>query len=355
MDDGPRGEAEQHVGAALVELTRGGVVDEIHRGHLAVVAASGELRFAVGDPERTIALWRSAAKPFQAMPLIAGGGVERFALSTQEIALTAASHGGEPVHVHLVEALLDRAGHRVEQLACGAHAPLDADAARELVRRDEDPTALHNNCSGKHAGMLALADQLGAPAVGYRKPDHPVQRTIIENVCRFTRLEPRELVLALDGCGVPSFGISVYRMALAFARLMAPPDDVPEPYRLAAAVVREAMMEHPYLVAGRSRLDTELMQAMPGAILAKSGAGGVQCIGLPGGVGLAVKIEDGASSAASGEPSGVAALAALRDLGALDEARWHALRAHAAPVVRSVAGEHAGDVRATFELRRRAG
>jgi L-asparaginase II len=351
MDDAPRREAEQHVGAALVELIRGGVVDEVHRGHLAVVSASGELRFAVGDPERAISLWRSAAKPFQAMPLIAVRGLERLTLSTEEIALTAASHGGEPVHTRLVESLLERTGHRVEQLACGTHAPLDPHAARALVRRDEAPTALHNNCSGKHAGMLALAGLLGAPAAGYRRPDHPVQRMITENVCRFAQLEPGELVLALDGCGVPSFGITVYRMALAFARLMAPPDDVPAPYRLAAGVVREAMMAHPYLVAGRSRLDTELMQAMPAAILAKEGAGGVQCIGLPGGVGLAVKIADGASSAEAGGPAGVAALAALRDLGVLDEGAWHALHAHAVPVVRTVAGEHAGNVRAAFQLR----
>ena len=137
--------------AALVELIRSGLVDEIHRGDLAVVSADGEQRFAVGDPARKIAYWRSSAKPFQSMPLIASGAAARLALSTEELALTAASHGGEPVHVALAASLLDHVGHRVEELECGASAPLDAEAAHELARRGVEPTPLHNNCSGQHA------------------------------------------------------------------------------------------------------------------------------------------------------------------------------------------------------------
>ena len=163
----------------------------------------------------------------------------------------------------------------------------------ELVRQGVDPSPLHNNCSGKHAGMLALADELGAPFAGYRRPGHPVQRVILENVARFTGLEQREIELGLDGCGVPCFGISISHMALAFARLMRPPDDTPDDHRDAAARVRGAMMGNPYLVAGRDRVDTDLMQALPGRILSKGGAGGVHCIGLPDGVGIAIKIEDG--------------------------------------------------------------
>jgi L-asparaginase II len=222
-------------------------------------------------------------------------------------------------------------------------------AARERARRGVEPSPLHNNCSGQHAGLLTLADQLGAPIAGYHRPAHPVQRTIVENVARFTGLEQRKIVLGLDGCGVPCFGISVFHMALAFARLMAPPDDLPEPYRAAAAEVRSAMMEQPYLVAGRNRIDTDLMRTLPGAV-SKEGAGGVQCIGLPGGVGLAVKMEAGAGSAGSGDPAGVAALEALRQLGILDDAAWSALGMHTHPEVRSVSGEHAGNARAAFEL-----
>ena len=337
---------------ALVELIRSGLVDEIHRGDLAVVSADGELRFAVGDPLRKVAFWRSSAKPFQALPLIASGAAERLGLASEDVALMAASHGGEPVHVKRAASLLERTGHRIEDLECGAHAPLDAASARDLERRGEPPTALHNNCSGKHAGLLALADELGAPFAGYRLPGHPVQGAILESVGRFTGLERREIAIGLDGCGVPCFGISVYRMALAFARLMAPGDEIPLAYREAAGVVREAMMQHPYLVAGRGRIDTDLMSQLPGAIVSKGGAGGVQCIGLPGGIGLALKIEGGAASAPAGGPSGIAALAALRQIDVLDAQSWAALAEHARPEIRSVAGEHAGDARAAFELRR---
>jgi L-asparaginase II len=337
---------------ALVELIRGGVVDEIHHGDIAVVAFDGKLRASVGDPRGKIALWRSSAKPFQAMPLIARGAAARLGVTREEIALTAASHGGEPMHVALATALLERAGHRSDDLECGAHAPLDAASARALERAGVEPSALHNNCSGKHAGMLALADDLGAPFSGYRLPAHPVQVGIAETVVRFSGAGPDEITLALDGCGVPSFGISVYRMALAFARLMAPPPGIPDEYRDAARVVREAMMAHPYLVAGRDRLDTDLMQALPGALVSKGGAGGVQCIGLPGGIGVALKIEDGAASAQPGGPAGVAALEALRQLGVLGEAAGDVLARHAAPAVRSVAGERAGELRPAFELSR---
>jgi L-asparaginase II len=337
---------------ALVQLIRSDLVDEIHRGDLAIVSADGELRFAVGDPRHKVAFWRSSAKPFQALPLIASGAAERLGLASEDVALTAASHGGEPVHVDRIASLLGRTGHRIEDLECGAHAPLDAEAAHDLERRGESPTALHNNCSGKHAGLLALADALGAPFAGYRLPGHPVQGAILESVQRFTGLERRQIAIGLDGCGVPCFGISIYRMALAFARLMAPREEIPEAYRDAAGVVREAMMQHPYLVAGRKRIDTDLMAQLPGAILSKGGAGGVQCIGLPGGIGLALKIEDGAASASAGAPAGVAALEALRQLDLLDAASWAALQEHARPAIRSVAGEHAGDARAAFELGR---
>jgi L-asparaginase II len=339
---------------ALVELIRSGLVDEIHHGDLAVVSADGELRFAVGDPLHKVAFWRSSAKPFQAVPLIASGAAERLGLSSEDIALIAASHGGEPVHVDRVASLLERTGHRVEDLECGAHAPLDPEAARDLERHGEAPTALHNNCSGKHAGLLALADELGAPSPGYRLPGHPVQDAILESVGCFTSLERREIAIGLDGCGVPCFGISIYRMALAFARLLAPGDEISGAFQDAAGVVRRAMTQHPYLVAGRKRIDTDLMSQLPGAILSKVGAGGVHCIGLPGGIGVAVKIEDGAGSTPAGGAAGVAALEALRQLEVLDAASLVALEEHARPAVRSVAGELAGHAQAAFELRRPA-
>jgi L-asparaginase II len=338
------------VSAPLVEVTRGAIVDELHRGDIAVVSADGELRWSVGNPRVRVAYWRSSAKPFQAMAVVASGAAERFGFASEDIALAASSHSGERVHVERVSALLERIGCSIDDLACGAHPPFDAESASELARSGEQPTALHSNCSGKHAGMLALAEQLGITRQGYRFPAHPVQQLMLDNVARFSGIARDEIVIGVDGCGVPCFGTSVYDMAYAFARLMVPGGDIPEPYARAAAVVREAMMAHPYLVAGRDRLDTDLMHATRGALVAKVGAGGVQCVGLRGGLGLAIKTEAGAAGATRSPPAGVAAIEALRQLGELDPATLAALAAYARPGITTVAGEPAGEVRPVFAL-----
>jgi L-asparaginase II len=338
------------VSAPLVEVTRGPLVDELHRGDVAVVSADGELRSSVGDPRAAVAYWRSSAKPFQAMVVVASGAAARFGFSPEDIALTASSHCGEPVHVDRVAALLERIGCTVDDLACGAHAPFDAGSALALARSGDRPTALHSNCSGKHAGMLALAEQLGVRREGYRFLSHPVQQLMLDNVARFSGVPRGEIVIGVDGCGVPCFGTSVYRMAYAFARLMAPDASIPEPYARSAAIVREAMMAHPYLVAGRDQLDTDLMLAMPGALVSKVGAGGVQCVGLRDGLGLAIKTEAGAAGATRTPPAGVASVEALRQLGELDPVTRVALAPHAHPEITTVAGEPAGELRPVFVL-----
>jgi L-asparaginase II len=337
------------VSAPLVEVTRGSIVDELHRGDIAVVADDGELRFSVGNPRGKVAYWRSSAKPFQVMEVVASGAAERFGFSAEDIALAASSHNGERVHVERAASMLERIGCSVADLECGAHPPFDAASARALERAGERPTALHSNCSGKHAGMLALAAHLGVARAGYRFPEHPVQQLMLDNVARFSGVSRDEIVIGIDGCGVPCFGTSVDAMARAFARLMAPDESIPQRYASAAAVVREAMMAHPYLVAGRDRLDTDLMRAVPGVLVSKVGAGGVQCVGLRGGLGLAIKTEDGGAGATT-PPAGIAALEALRQLGVLDAAALSALDGHAHQRVTTVAGEPAGEARAAFAL-----
>jgi L-asparaginase II len=194
--------------------------------------------------------------------------------------------------------------------------------------------------------MLALAELMGEPHGGYRFPEHPVQQALLGSVARFAGLEPAGVALGLDGCGVPCYGTSLYGLALAYARLMTPEGRVDDADARSAGVIREAMLDHPYLVAGRLRFDTELMQATPGRLLAKVGAGGVQCIGLRSGIGIAVKIEDGAQ----GHPAGVAALEVLRLLGELDDATLGELARHARPAVETVAGERSGELRPVFSL-----
>lgn len=345
----------------LVEITRGPLVETLHRGDVAVVDTAGRLLYAAGDPRRKEAFWRSSAKPFQAMPIVYTGAADAFGFSPEDLALFCASHNGEPVHTERALAVLQRIGLGPEFLRCGAHLPYDAATARALQQAGQAPGPLHSNCSGKHSGMLSLAVHLGASPEGYLDPGHPVQREILANVARMAGLAPGAIHLGVDGCGVPCFGLSVYHMALAFARL-ADPQELEPPYRAAAERVREAMLAHPYLVAGRGRICTDLMRQGAGGIVAKSGASGVYCVGLKpelvqrlpafaglrGGVGLAVKLEDG-GGLGSRE---VAVVEALRQVGALGPEQLAALRAYARPEVKNVAGRTVGEGRPAFTLRR---
>jgi L-asparaginase II len=340
--------------APVIELTRGPLIDAIHRGDLALVSADGQLQASVGNPIEKIAYSRSSAKPFQAMPIVASGAAERWGFSPEDLALITGSHNGEPVHVERAASLLRRIGVSAEELACGVHPPLDPGAARMLERGGQPPTVLHNNCSGKHIGMIALAEHLGADRKGYEAAGHPVQREILRTLSAFTGLSPDQIRIGVDGCTVPCFGTSIYHLALAFARLMQPVPSVPEPLASAAKTIRDAMMAHPYLVAGRSRLDTELMQ-ISGGLVSKGGAAGVECVGLSDGLtgrGLAVKIEDGAAATSPGRPAGVVVIEALRQLGVLSSRAMTALHAYAHPALENIAGEPVGEVRAVFSLER---
>lgn len=332
----------------VVEVARGALVEAVHRGSIAVVDASGALHASIGDPSRTWTYWRSAAKPFQSLAVVSSGAAARWGFSSEELAVVSGSHGGGPSHVSLVSTLLDRIGVDVKELTCGAHAPLDPRAAGELLAGGNEPSALHNNCSGKHAGMLALARHLGAKTNGYAEAGHPVQQAMLAAVARCTGLREVSISIGVDGCGVPCFGTSRFHLALAFARLM---DEtfLEEPEASAARVIRGAMLAHPELVAGPNRLDTELMSVGGGTCLAKGGASGVSCVGLAGGFGLAVKIEDGADFV-PGRPSGVAALEALRQLGVLEPSSVDSLREHARPEIRTVAGARVGEARPAFTL-----
>lgn len=332
----------------LVEEIRGGVVEAVHRGDLAVVDSRGNLRASVGDPLGKLTYWRSAAKPFQAVPLVASGAAERFSFSASDLALIAGSHNGERVHADQASELLAKIDCDLADLACGAHPPLDPQAAADLLRRGEEPSALHNNCSGKHIGMLALAAHLGADRRGYPLVDHPVQTAILEAICHFSGVPRDAVAIGIDGCGVPCLGTSVYHLALAFARLM-DARGVSEPSASAAHEVQAAMIAHPYLVAGRGRLDTDLMETNAGRLVAKGGASGVQCIGLSEGLGIAIKIEDGATGPPP-SPGAVVAIAALHLLNVLDDAEVTSLITHARPLLRSVAGDVVGKVRPTFDL-----
>jgi L-asparaginase II len=257
----------------------------------------------VGDAEGYVYA-RSSAKPFQTMPLVLSGVDDALGLTDEELAVACASHSAEEPHLDAVRSILEKARLSEEDLQNGAHPPLYASAAAELARSGEEPKPIHGNCSGKHAGMLALCVHMGWETASYRDPDHPLQLWILEIVARVCGLERDEILLGGDGCGVPAFGMPLKNLATGFARL-GTGESLPDDLAGAAERVREVMQKHPYIVAGTERFDTAVMRGTD--LVSKSGAEAMFCAGSPKGWGLALKISDGASRAV--RPAALAALA----------------------------------------------
>ncbi len=272
-----------------VEITRGDTVESRHRVHAAVVER-GHLVAGARDAH-LVTMWRSCAKPFQVLPLLTSGGFDKLSWGTEELALACASHGGEPEHVALAERMLASIGLEEGDLACGTHEPLSNRGAK-LWRESAQPlTRLHNNCSGKHAAMLARAHTMHWPTRGYERVEHQVQLSCLGEVACWTGVSIDDMPIAVDGCGVPVVALPLDRMALAFARLGVAAEAGEEmPRRIA-----EAMRAQPELVGGCRRFDTMVLQETQGRVIAKVGAEGVHSVMVPDrGIGFAVKAEDGA-------------------------------------------------------------
>ena len=336
----------------LVEVTRGGITESRHRGHIVAVEPDGTIAAYLGAPE-TVTYLRSSAKPHQAIPLVASGAADRFGFTEKEIALACASHSGEPIHTEVAASMLKKIGLGPEALKCGIHEPYSAEEARRLRERGESPNVLQNNCSGKHAGMLALALQLGAPTETYDEATNPVQLAIGKVVSQFSEIAIEDIAVGVDGCGVPVFGITVKAMALMYARLVSPPPEFDDQTSGACARIVSAMTTYPELIGGSSdRLDTEMMRAAKGRLVSKVGAEGVYTVGIlpcadwPRGLGLALKIEDGDDHRA--RPTVV--IESLRQLGILADESLEAVSRYAFFPVRNRRGDVVGEVTPEFKL-----
>lgn len=337
----------------LVEVRRGAITESRHRGHLVAVTPNGQIASYLGDPANVTFL-RSSAKPFQAIPLLVSGAADRFGFTDEEVALACASHNGEPIHTQIVATMLKKIGLGLEALKCGIHEPYSQRAAADLRARGEMPNALHNNCSGKHAGMLAVAKQLGAPVESYDQPENAVQLATAKVIALFSAIPIEDLAVAIDGCGVPVFGITMRAMALAFAHLVQPPAEFDDATRKACERIVYVMTKYPELIGGtHDRLDTEIMKAAPGQIVSKVGAEGVYTGGIlpcdkwPDGLGLALKIEDGDDHRA--RPTVV--IEALRQLEVLRDDSLEYVSRYAFFPVKNRRGELVGEIRASFALR----
>jgi L-asparaginase II len=329
------------------------LVESRHRGFIAVVDASGAVVTSLGDI-KTTAWFRSAAKPFQTIPIITSGAAARYGLTPRELAVITGSHSGERAHLETVLSILNKIALDESALKCGAHMPFDDASAKRLRAENIEPRALHNNCSGKHAGMLAVALHLGAPTENYESPENPVQLAIARVVSQFTGVAVEDFAVGIDGCAAPIFGVSVRTMALAYARLVSPPEDFDKATREACQRIVRVMTAYPQLIGGTSdRLDTEVMRAAPGRIVSKVGAEGVYTAGIlpserwPNGLGLAIKIEDGDDKRA--RPTVV--VESLRQLGVLSDATLEAVARYAFFPVQNRRGDIVGEIRASFELR----
>ena len=276
--------------APLAAVRRGALVESVHRGRLAVCDPEGNVLEAVGDPEAYIYA-RSSAKPFQALPLVLSGAAEAFGLTDEELAVACASHNAEEPHLAAVRSILEKAGLTEDDLQSGAHLPLYEPVADKLIRSGEDPRPIHGNCSGKHAGMLAVCVHEGYETATYRDPGHPLQRRILGLIAEVCGLREDEVLIAGDNCGVPAFALPLRSLATGLARV-ATRNALPDELALAALRIGDAMREHPFMVAGTGRFDTDLMRSTD--LLVKGGAEAVLAIGSRDGWGMVLKISDGA-------------------------------------------------------------
>ncbi|MET0751729.1 MAG: asparaginase [Pyrinomonadaceae bacterium] len=333
----------------LAKVYRGATVESIHRGHLIILDGEGGEIARLGNPE-TVAFIRSSAKAFQLIPCILSGAAERFGFLESEIALACASHSGEKMHTDIAANMLRKIGLSEADLRCGAHFPFNEARAEELIRAGEKPSQLHNNCSGKHAAMLAFAKHTGADVQTYDLLENPVQQAILETVSQFTETPKEKIAIGIDGCAAPNFGLSVKAMAKSFAKLILPPDEFGGELREACRRIVTAMLDYPELIGGTERLDTILMRAAHGKFISKIGADGVWLCGvLPSakwkkGLGIAMKIEDGDDKRARASIS----VEVLRQIGIFDK---DTLADYSPLPIKNRRGDAVGRVEASFNLK----
>jgi L-asparaginase II len=326
---------------AYVHVLRGGLLESRHRVHAAVVRPDGSLVASLGDPGFSSYL-RSSAKAFQAMPFIPM--LEHYGLDSRHLAIAMASHAGEPIHVQTVQEIHDHAGIDPDWLMCGIHAPFNEDARAELRAHNERPSVLHNNCSGKHSGMIAASMARGWGHENYHLLEHPLQQEILVGLGELFNLD--HVDTAVDGCSVPCFRVPMHNAALGMARL-ANPESAPGIYRDRLEIAFQATRAHPLLIAGTGRTDTVLMTHVPG-LTSKIGAEAIISLAARetryGPIGITIKIEDGSERALS-----VATVAVLGQLGLCDSSD-PAFSELAHPITKNVAGLEVGELRAAFEL-----
>ena len=319
----------------IAEVTRGPLVESTHRGSYAVCNSNGAIVAASGSIDVPV-FPRSAIKAFQCLPVIESGAADRFGFTEEEIALCCSSHNGEPEHVRVSASMLAKCGAPESAYECGAHWPGTEQALHDMVRAGEKPRAIHNNCSGKHAGMIALARHLGVSPAGYTQIAHPVQQAIMKSMGDICDVEVSRCAHGIDGCSVPTWAYPLRNMALGFARLGSAG-------HVAGSRIIKSVGAHPFMVAGTGRFDTRIMQAVP-RLFIKVGAEGVFCGCIPhAGLGFALKCDDGAGRGAEVAIAGV-----LANLDVWTPAETETIRSFAHHTLKNWMKTEVGEARAAF-------
>lgn len=335
----------------VVAVSRGGIVESVHHGAVAVVDSSGRLIAKYGDPQATTYM-RSSAKPFQALPFLESGAKEAFGISAAEVAIVCASHSGTDEHLAVVESLQRKTGIAQTDLKCGIHPPLDPRTARRLHEAGQPITANRHNCSGKHSGMLATARYQDQPMDAYLHPEHPVQKRILEAFCSMVELSSDQVGVGIDGCSAPNFALPLLHAAWGYARL-ADPSQLPVQRGAACEKIFRAMTSHPFLVGGQRRFDTDLMEATGGCLLSKGGAEGFFAIAIPPGklsergIGVAAKIADGDFGRRAGS---LLILHVLDSLGALTDTEITRMERYSDRELHNHQDLQVGSIRTCFSL-----
>ena len=327
----------------LLHYTRAGHVENIHRGDIVIVNCAGDIVHSVGNAHLPM-FWRSAAKPFQALPFVKNGGLDKYNISDEELAILVSSHSGEENHVALVRGILKKLGVDETVLDCGVLRPMNGKAFKKLLLAGEPITAVHNQCSGKHSQIIALAIMLGVPVEGYIRPDHPAQKLIFKHVAMASKMPEDKLEIGIDGCGVPVFYLPLYNMALAYARLSTPKLGDWNDYEIAATKIRDAMSKYPQVVSGTGRIDLAVPEITNGRIIAKIGADAVYCLAVKDeNLGIAFKIEDGSYAAIT-----PMVIAVLKKFDLLTKAEADELDKKFPPTLKNHRGEIIGTIEAVF-------
>ena len=328
----------------LIEVTRGDIAESIHRGDVAIVDYKGDLLYYAGNPHKVTYI-RSAAKPIQALNVILSSAYKQYELSLKEIAVMCASHYGEDFHRETVEEILSKIGLNKEFILGGSVPSLSQEVALLQAWDNEYPDQLYSDCSGKHAGFLAVCRKKGYSVDDYLKAEHPVQKEVVDIISKVCQYPKERIKLGVDGCSVPVHAFPLFNMALGYARL-AKPDNFQSDYEEASEIVFKAMNQYPEMIAGTNGFCSQLIRNTNGKLIGKIGAEGVYCIGLKKeGIGIALKIEDGSMNRIP-----PAVLKILEDLDVLTKSELKALEKYSPMDNLNDKNIIVGEISANFKL-----